>query len=244
MVIFHLQTSKETEFLYQTTCNTEVTEVIEEVVAIHNSILRIREMINLIRDLIKLGPMDNNNERHNPPENKEILERSISDAEISISKEQVTKKVFLTTEMISEELARLIGSITIVYPEGLLVTDPLRKLIEGEPLKYELNEKNAQFWCIKKSYQRGKYIYDYIGKNEKQTIVAKLTGPESGPPPRDMSVSKEEEIKLLSRLHKKAEELKRIEKDDDDSYLNSEWANPKGLKNSFQGLEDIDWKPH
>jgi hypothetical protein len=59
-----------------------------------------------------------------------------------------------------------------------------------------------------------------------------------------MSVSQEAQLKLMSQLHKKAEELKRIDKDDDDSYLDSQWANPKGLQNTFQGLEEIDWKPH
>jgi len=244
MVIFHLQTTKETEFLYQTSCTVAVNEVIEDVVAIHNAILRIRGMVNLIKDVMKLGLMGENGERSNPPDNKEVLERAISDAEAAVSKNQITNKVFMTPEMIGEELARLSAAVTIVYPEGLPSSDPLKKLIEGEPVQYEYDPQTAQFWCIRKSYSRGKSISDYLGKNEKQTIVAKLTGPESGPPPREMSQSQEEQVKMLSRLHQKAEELKRIEKDDDDSYLDSEWANPKGLKKTFQGLEDVDWKPH
>ena len=34
-----------------------------------------------------------------------------------------------------------------------------------------------------------------------------------------------------------------VKKDDDDSYLDSEWANPKGLQKSFQGIDEISWKP-
>lgn len=31
---------------------------------------------------------------------------------------------------------------------------------------------------------------------------------------------------------------------DDDSYVNSEWANPKGLQSYFQGIsKNITWKP-
>jgi hypothetical protein len=56
-------------------------------------------------------------------------------------------------------------------------------------------------------------------------------------------MSQDAQIKLMSTLHKKAEELKRIDKDDDDSYLDSAWANPRGLQSQFQGLEEINWKP-
>jgi hypothetical protein len=59
-----------------------------------------------------------------------------------------------------------------------------------------------------------------------------------------MSLGQEAQIKLMSELHRRAEELKRIQKDDDDSYLDQPWANPRGLANSFQGIDTIDWKPH
>ena len=244
MVLFHLKTTKETEFIYETQTTAEVTQVIEDCVAIHNAILRIREIVAKLKDLIKMGPMEDDNERRNPPENKEVLERAIADAEAAVSAEHAAKKQPLTVEGVSEELARLGGAITIVYPGGLPKSEPLKKLIEGGPVQNELDVKMVQFWVIRKSYQRGKHIFDYTGKNEKQTFVAKFTGPESGPPPRDVSVSQEAQIKWMSAMHKKAEELKRIDKDDDNSYLDSEWANPRGLKNTFQGINDVDWKPH
>ncbi|EAY04406.1 hypothetical protein TVAG_417040 [Trichomonas vaginalis G3] len=243
MVNFHLSTTKETDFLYTTTTEEEVIRVIEDCVAIHNAIIKIREIVSKLKDLIKLGPMGENNERANPPEKKEILERAIADAEAAIDPELVKKKVALTVEGVTEELARLSGAVTIVYPEGLPKTDPVRKIMDGEPVKYELDPKLVQFWVTRKSYQRGKHIFDYTGKNERQTFVAKFTGPESGPPPRDMTMDKEAQIRLMSQMHRKAEELKRIENDDDTSYLDSQWANPRGLKNTFQGLEDVDWKP-
>jgi hypothetical protein len=59
-----------------------------------------------------------------------------------------------------------------------------------------------------------------------------------------MSLGQEAQVRLMSQLHKKAEELKRIEKDDDDGYLDQEWANPRGLSQQFQGIGEIDWKPH
>lgn len=243
MVIFQLETTKETTFLYETTCDKLCKDLIDDVCAIHNTILRIRAMITKLKDLIKMGPMDEQGNRENPPENKDVLERAITDAEAAISADLVQKKKALTLDIVTEELARLSAAITIVYPQGLPTSEPVRKVMEGEKVEYEYDPETCQFWSVRKSYQRNKHVYDYTTKNERQKLVAKLTSAESGPPPRNMSMSQEAQIRLMSQMHKKAEELKRIENDDDDSYLDSAWANPRGLKNTFQGLEDVDWKP-
>lgn len=243
MVKFNLCTTKETVFLYETTTDANVSDVIDDVCAIHNSILRIREFVSKLKDLIKLGPMGEDGERKNPPENKDVLERAIADAEAAIAPDLAAKGTVITTETVGDELAHLSAAVTIVYPEGLPTSDPIRKIIEGEPVEHEFNPKTVQFWAVRKSYQRNKKISDYTGKNERQKFTVKLTGPESGPPPKDISMSQEAQIRLMSQMHRKAEELKRIDKDDDDSYLDSEWSNPQGLRNTFQGLEDVDWKP-
>ena len=244
MVIFHMQTTKETTFLYETTSSAQITDVIEDIVAIHNAILRIRTLIGYIKDLIKSGPLGDDNERHDPPENAGVLQRAIMDAETAISADQVDKKVNFTPKYVCDELARLSGAMSITFPQGLPPTEPSRKVLEGGEVQYEYDSKTCQLWWARKSLQRGKLVSDYLGKNERVKAVAKLTDAKSGPPPRDMTMSQQEQVRLMSELHRKAEELKRIEKDDDDSYLDSEWANPDGLKNTFQGIENIDWKPH
>jgi hypothetical protein len=244
MPVFHLQTSKETTFLYETTNDAQVTDVIEEIAAIHNAILRIRCLVGLMKDLVKLGPMGEDNERHDPPENAAVLERAMADAESAISADQVAKKIFFTPAYVTEELARLAGAVTITFPQSLPPSEPVRKVLEGGDVQYEHDPKTCQLWYCRKSLQRGKIVSDYLGRNARVTVVAKLTDAKSGPPPKDMSLSQDAQLKLMSRLHKQAEELKRIDKDDDDSYLDSQWANPKGLQSTFQGLEEIDWKPH
>ena len=243
MVIFRLETTKETTFLYETTNDAQITDVIEEIVAIHNAILRIRCIVGMMKDLIKMGPMGEDNERHDPPADPSVLNRAISDAEAAISADQVKSKVFFTPAYVAEELARLSGAITIVWPQGLPPSEPVRKVIEGGDVQGEHDDKTCQLWWARKSLQRGKLVSDYLGKNPRVTAVAKLTDAKSGPPPKDMSLSQEAQIKLMSQMHKKMEEYKRIDKDDDDSYLDSEWANPRGLQKTFQGIDEVDWKP-
>lgn len=43
----------------------------------------------------------------------------------------------------------------------------------------------------------------------------------------------------MSYYYKKQEEQKQLEEDNEDAYLNSAWANNKGLKASLQGTENI-----
>lgn len=37
--------------------------------------------------------------------------------------------------------------------------------------------------------------------------------------------------------------LQKLETEEDDSYLNSQWADNQALKKSFQGLGNIKWGP-
>jgi hypothetical protein len=244
MVVLHLETTKETTFLYETTNDTSIADIIEEVSSIHNAILRLRCLAGLIKDLIKLGPMGDDGERHDPPAEPAVLQRAIADAEAAVSADQVTKKVYFTPAYLSEELGRMAGAVTIVFPQGLPPSDPVRKVIEGGEVQFEQEPHTCQLWWARKSLQRGKLLSDYIGRNPRQKLMVKLSDARSGPPPRDMSLGQEAQVRLMSQLHKKAEELKRIEKDDDDGYLDQEWANPRGLSQQFQGIGEIDWKPH
>jgi len=49
---------------------------------------------------------------------------------------------------------------------------------------------------------------------------------------------------MLAYYYKKQEEMKHLEEDNDDHYMNAAWANPKNLKNELHGTgKDISWKP-
>jgi hypothetical protein len=98
-------------------------------------------------------------------------------------------------------------------------------------------------WYAGKELERGKYLCDYIGKNEKTKIVCKFTKKGTGAPMREPLIDKEVHSKMLSFYFKKQEEQKKLETENDDSYLESNWADPKGMKNSlYNGNRDIGWK--
>ena len=37
--------------------------------------------------------------------------------------------------------------------------------------------------------------------------------------------------------------LQKLEADEEDSYLNAEWADPQALKRQFTGMANISWRP-
>ena len=49
---------------------------------------------------------------------------------------------------------------------------------------------------------------------------------------------------MMSMYHKKQEELKKIESNNEDDYANSSWANPNNLKNYLvNGTQGVKFKP-
>jgi hypothetical protein len=47
---------------------------------------------------------------------------------------------------------------------------------------------------------------------------------------------------MLSYYHKKQEEVKTLETDNQDDFMNSSWANNKNLKAQMHGQSDIKWR--
>jgi len=44
---------------------------------------------------------------------------------------------------------------------------------------------------------------------------------------------------MMAFHYKRQEELKSLSQAEEDDYLNSEWADPKGMKRGLQGLNDV-----
>lgn len=71
-----------------------------------------------------------------------------------------------------------------------------------------LGEGAAQLWWAGKELVGGKKLMDYIGKNEKTKIIAKLHRRGQGAPAREPVVSESDKKHLMAYAYKKQEELK------------------------------------
>lgn len=176
-----------------------------------------------------------------------VLEKVCADAVQSISKDQVARKVALSTELLQEKVDTIRGAVTIAYPMGLPPYDPVRCMLESEVVdgyggNTALDPETATLWWAGKEFHRDQKVGDRVGRNEKTKIVGKLQKPGGGAPQREQAVSEAERKAMMAHYFKKQEEMKKIAENDDDDYANSAWANPKNLKASLQGTGAIRWR--
>ena len=149
----------------------------------------------------------------------------------------------LTKKDLMEAIDVVRGAVMIAYPMGLPEWDPVRMDIEADekpsatPLGVEiLDPATAQIWWAGKQMIPGNKLSDHVGRNEKTKIVAKLQKKGGGAPQREAAISPEEHKAMLAYYHKRQEEMKALEANDEDDYANSAWADSKSLKNHFSGV--------
>ena len=71
-----------------------------------------------------------------------------------------------------------------------------------------LEDDTALLWWAGKQLERSKLLRDYVGRNEKTKIVAKLQKKGQGAPGREPVFSAEEQRAMMALAHKKQEEMK------------------------------------
>lgn len=181
---------------------------------------------------------------------KEVIKKTVQEAKDLISKKKVQADKPVTQATVKEALDMLRGAVMIVYPMGLPPHEPIRHEFEntedlsGKQASLEIIEDSkSSLWWAGKEMLRGKKLADYVGKNEKTKIVAKIQKKGMGPPAREAPISQEDQKLLMAEYYKKQEEMKRLEKEAEDSYLDSPWSDGQQLKRQFQGMKDVKWGP-
>ena len=182
------------------------------------------------------------------PELAAVLTKTVEDAKALASERQVQMKVATTQKALADAVGNIRGAVMIAYPMGLPDYDAVRQILEereavdGAAGLEELEIEKASLWCFNKELQREKLLSDYVGKNDKSKVVAKLQKKGAGAPAREPVVSAEEQKAMIAFYHKKEQEMQKMSLEDEDSYMNSAWANPKALKNAFSGVGDVSFK--
>jgi hypothetical protein len=185
-------------------------------------------------------PLGNRSGNACNPKLLEVMEKTCNDALQCISKQQAARRVALTAEMLQEKIDNIRGAVTIAYPMGLPEYDDVKQEINGtaeivgQDTKLVFDPDTATLWFAGKEFFRDQIVKDRI-RHEKSKIVAKLGKKGGGAPAREAAVSEAERKAMMAHYFKKQKEMKEITEDDDDSFANSSWANPKGLKNSLHG---------
>jgi len=180
----------------------------------------------------------------------DLLNRTRTEAKAKVSKDLAAANKCLTSEDVQSAIDEMRGSVMIVYPMGLPPHDPIKMEFDNEEdlsgtqaSKEVLDEASTFIWWANKEMALDKTLKDYIGNNEKTKIIVKLQKKGQGAPQREPAVSEEEQKRMMAFYHKRQEDLKKLDTDDTDAYLNSAWSDSSQLKRQFQGLNSVSWRP-
>ncbi|KAL2612934.1 hypothetical protein R1flu_024626 [Riccia fluitans] len=174
------------------------------------------------------------------PEVAEKLTEALAEMEARASKTQVEGKIPLTVDMLKEGINLVRGAVMICYPMGLPQYDPFQQELNGAYAgKDVLDPDTASMWWAGKEFIRDMKVSDHVGKNEKTKVIVKLQSKGQGAPAREPPVDAETQKAMMAWYYKKQEEQKRMSVDEDDAYVNSEWANPKALKSALHRMPKV-----
>lgn len=179
----------------------------------------------------------------------EILQKTIEESRLVVGKRLVDSNTSLTYQAVQRALDNIRGAVTIVYPMGLPPHDNIyMELTNTEDLsgtqasKEIIEPAQAQLWFAGHQMYPDKFLFDYLGHNDKTKVVVKLAKNGEGAPGREPILSEQERKNLMAVQYRRQEELKNLEKDDDDQYLNSKWADNGDLKRQLHGLDKVDFR--
>lgn len=185
-----------------------------------------------------------------PQENmQEVLRNAMKDAKAMIDKKLVLNKKPLTLKIIGEALNLLKGAVIIVYPMQLPPHDVIRMeftntedLAGTQASKEVIEPSKTQLWFAGRLVLQDKKLSEFIGSNDKTRVVVKLNSLGEGPPSREPIITEDMRKRMMADAYRRQEELKKLEIDDDDNYLNSTWADGSSLKRQFHGLENVRFR--
>lgn len=180
---------------------------------------------------------------------QEVLTTAIKDAKNAISNKLIEKEQVLTIKAVQEAINLLRGAVTIVYPMDLPPHDSIRmefsntEDLNGTQASREVIEPvKAELWFAGRQMLNEKHLFDYLGKNEKCKAIVKIGKRGEGAPGREPIFDEKTQRQIMLQQYRRQEELKNLEEDDDDSYLNSKWANNSNLKQQLHGVENINFR--
>lgn len=194
-------------------------------------------------------PVGRRNGRQPLPNMQEVLRKAINDAIAMIDKKLVDESKTLIQKNVKEALDLLRGAVTIVYPMQLPPHDSIRNEfhntedLTGTQASLEVIEPaKAQLWFAGKQMIPDRKLADFIGRNEKCKVIVKLQKSGEGAPGREPVFTEAERKQMMMQAYRRQEEFKRLEQDDDDSFLDANWSSNQSLRNQMQGISDVKFR--
>eukprot|EP00466_Bigelowiella_natans_P004553 jgi/Bigna1/90278/estExt_fgenesh1_pg.C_660090 len=206
------------------------------------------------------------------PDVAKVLTRTADECRAAIDVQQAARKIVISRSKIEEAINNIKGAVMIAYPMNLPEHDIIRTMLEGKDdvqaacPKEAVDPKTCVIWFARKPPKRCKcnnnncppengpqreaeQILWEKREDVSQSAVANgclnryASQKNQRMPQREARLDKDAQTKMMQYWHKKNEEDKRLkEQEEEDDYLNSDWANPKGYKAALQGMKGIRFR--
>eukprot|EP00842_Homolaphlyctis_polyrhiza_P001013 jgi/Hompol1/1912/HPOL_000227-RA len=250
MVVLQVKRSDEFLFLYETPVVSDLCELIPTIAKLNCLRLRVGRLVSAAEDLMQYGPMKPDNQQGYTEEQLEELSTPEFKRHSKPLTEEHLSKTILKESVLLEAIEQVRGAVTIIFPEGLPVWDPVREILEDKEdltgtaaSKEVIDPAEASLWWANKELLRDRKLSDFVGKNDKTKIIVKIQKRGQGPPLREPPITEQQQKEMMAYYYRKQEQQKKLAENDEDEYLNSSWADPKSLKSSFNGVQNVKWKP-
>lgn len=194
-------------------------------------------------------PVGRRNGRQPKPNMQEMLRTAVNDARNMVTKKLIDTNKTMALKDIQNALDLLRGAVTIVYPMQLPPHDSIRmeftntEDLTGTQASLEIIEPvKAVLWFAGHEMLGDKLLMDYVGRNDKCKVIVKLAKMGEGAPGREAVLSEEARKQLMLQQYRRQEELKQLDEDDDDQYLNANWADNTNFKNQVHGVQNVKFR--
>ncbi|KAH8620529.1 putative Protein of unknown function (DUF2870) [Trypanosoma vivax] len=244
-------------FLVSMPGSTNIGEATEVLQRMRNTRVRIKWMISAAKQLTKDFCAE---------DQKHHLLGPVGDAERYISLERAERRQLCTQEELDALIASFKGGAMILFPAECSGTDAPKRLahvlddenasdlerskahrllsiIDDGASTEDILQGPATMWWSGKPLDKAADFTKYVGKNEKTKITVKLAAKDAPAPPREPPVDAKTQSEMMAYYYRKQEEMKKLIEDEDLTYGNSAWADPRALKSQLHGFEGIRYRP-
>lgn len=178
-----------------------------------------------------------------------IIKKAIDDAKQMVSKHMISEEKPLTLKHVQNAIDILRGAVIICYPMELPPHDTIfmeftntEDLTGTQASREVIEPAKMQLWFAGRQLLPENQLCDYLGNNEKCKVILKIVKHGEGAPGREPIFNEEARKQIMLQQYRRQEELKHLEEDDDDCYLNSKWADGTNLKQQLHGMQNINFR--
>lgn len=119
----------------------------------------------------------------------------------------------------------------------------LLSLLDDQAVTPAILQGPTTLWWSGRALDKTVELSKYTGRNDKTKLVVKIQADGHSAPPREPGLDARTQSEMMAYWYKKQEEQKKLVEDEDISFANAEWANPRGLKSQLLGMGGVQFRP-